>query len=421
MQPFRLGFVGAGFIADLTARALTQVRHAELSAVYAEAGAAELQAFALAHDLGPCRVCTSVVELCRNCDAVLILVPNFARLEVMRLIKTAVDAGAQLKGLICEKPLAATVNEAMEMVALAKAMGLPTAYFENQCGMKGVNNILAQVAPLAEQQGWFSWVEASEQHPGPHKSWFWDPTKSGGGALGDMACHCIGVGWHMLTPPGKPADFLHPVSVSAHTYLLKWGLPNWRRVLLERWGVDYWQTPAEDLGTGIVTFRNPESGQHVHCRFQSSWMYDMMALELVMKGLGPGYAVDYNSLQTSGHVFIGNDAAQAAADAERAVEKAASDRGLLVVHDNEPDKYGHTDEIEAAIAAFRQGTSPRYDWAWGLTIVELVQAAYWSAQSGRIFDFTDPGRRRSLQGWQSLIAKGRGAEVLFPGGVAPKA
>ena len=78
----------------------------------------------------------------------------------------------------------------------------------------------------------------------------------------------------MLTPPDKPVNFLRPQSVQADLSLLKWGQPRWRKELLDKYGVDYTKTPAEDFATGIVTYKNPETGQLAKAQFTVSWMYD---------------------------------------------------------------------------------------------------------------------------------------------------
>src|SRR5699024_8498765 len=106
------------------------------------------------------------------------------------------------------------------------------------------------------------------------------PVRQGGGVLSDMGCHSIAVARHILTPPGKKPDFLEPVSVQADTCLLKWGQPAYRDQLKERYGVDYGKTPAEDFCTGLVTFRNPDTGQIVKAQFTDSWMYDKQGLRL---------------------------------------------------------------------------------------------------------------------------------------------
>lgn len=415
MGNFKLGFIGAGFIAKFQATALKFVRGVDLAGVHALKGAKELAAFAKKNGVGDCKIYRSVAELCKNVDAVAIFVPNFARIEIMEKIVDAVKAGAPLKGIICEKPLGRTVAEAQRLVDLAKKSGLPTAYFENQIHMKGIKAQMKQLAPQQAAMGPLALVRSAEEHSGPHEGWFWDPTRQGGGVLSDMGCHSIAVAWYALTPHGKPVTFLRPVSVSAETALLKWGLPKWRKDLLKRMGVDYSKVPAEDFATGIVTFQNPETRQLVKGQFTNSWMYDKQGLRLSMDGLGPGYAFEFNSQQSSLQVFIGDAAADAVADAETALEKSTASRGLLIVEPNEADLYGYVDEIEDAVAAFKQGKNGLLNFEYGKQITLLCQTAYLSAERGKVIDLTDPKVQEELKSYTSLIAQGRGAEVLRVG------
>ncbi|HPV39420.1 MAG TPA: Gfo/Idh/MocA family oxidoreductase, partial [Candidatus Hydrogenedentes bacterium] len=228
MKELRLGFIGAGFIARFQAEALRNVRGAQLAGVYALKGAEELAAQANKTGIGDCRVYSSVAELCKNVDAVALLAPNFVRVELMEEVTEAVRAGAELKGIICEKPLGRTVAEAKRLVDLVEEAGLPNAYFENQLHMKCIQKALQQLEPQRKSMGELTLARCAEEHSGPHEGWFWDPTRQGGGVLSDMGCHSIAVGWYVLTPVGKPATFLEPISVSATTSLLKWGVPRYR-------------------------------------------------------------------------------------------------------------------------------------------------------------------------------------------------
>ncbi|HNR35986.1 MAG TPA: Gfo/Idh/MocA family oxidoreductase [Candidatus Hydrogenedentes bacterium] len=413
MGTFRLGYIGAGFIAKFQAKALQCVRGIDLVGVHALKGAEELAAYARENGLGDCKVYSTVEELCNRCDAVAVFAPNFARIEIVERIRDAVKAGAPLKGVICEKPLGRTVAEARRLVELGREMNLPTAYFENQIHMKTIAAQLAQLAPQQRSMGPFTLSRAAEEHAGPHEGWFWDPTKQGGGVLCDMACHCIAAVWYVLTPLGKPVDFLQPVSVTAETALLKWGQPQWRKRLLDKMGVDYGKVPAEDFATGLVTFRNPDNGQLVKGQFTSSWMYDKQGMRLSMDALGPGYAFEMNSLQTPLQIFIGDEAADAAADVESALEKSTASRGLLPVEPNEADLYGYTDEHIDACRAFAAGKDAKLNWAYGLEITKLCQAAYMAAERGRTLDLTAPDVQKDLESYVSLIAQGRGGEILF--------
>ena len=412
MGAFQIGYVGAGFISTFHAKALQYVRDIELGGVYSVKGSEELQAFAKKIGVGECTVQPSVTELCKNVDAVCIFAPNFARIEIMEEIVAAVKAGAELKGIIVEKPLGRTVAEGQRLVDLAKEAGIPTAYFENQIHMKGINAAIQQLGPQQATMGPLSLSRSAEEHAGPHEPWFWDPTKQGGGVLSDMGCHSIAVCWHVLNPIGKPVDFLKPVSISCDTALLKWGTPQGQKALMDKMGVDYSKVPAEDFATGVVTFENPETGQRVKGQFTNSWMYDKQGLRLYMDGLGPGYAFELNTLQSALQIFIGDEAAEAVADAETALEKATATRGLLTVEPNEADLYGYTDEILDAVNAFKQGKDALLNFEYGLEITKLCQAGYMAAELGKTIDLTDAQVQEDLKTYQSLISQGRGAEVL---------
>jgi predicted dehydrogenase len=315
--------------------------------------------------------------------------------------------------VICEKPLGRNVAEARRLVELAESVKLPTAYFENQIFMKPVRTEMAQLEPLQNRMGPLSLSRSAEEHGGPHEGWFWDPTRQGGGVLCDMGCHSIAVGWYVLTPTGKGLTFLQPQSVNADIALLKWGQSYWRDKLLEERGVDYRKTPAEDFATGIVTYKNPETGQHVKAQFTNSWMFEKQGLRLFMDGMGPGYAFEINTLLSPLNIFIGDSAAEAIKDAESALEKSTASRGLLAVHHNEADLYGYTDENADALEAFLTGRNSMLPWSYGLEITRLVMAAYMSAEKKKVIDLTDPAVQKDLNTYIPLIQLGHGADQLL--------
>jgi predicted dehydrogenase len=413
MRTLKLGIIGAGFMAHFHARAIQQVRNIEIAGIYALNRAESLAAYVRENGLGEGRVYATVGELVKNVDAVVISAPNFTRVELVEQVVDSVKKGAALKGIVCEKPLGRTVGEASRLVELAREVGLKTAYFENQIFMKPIQAQLRQLMPQQKAMGPLVLTRSSEEHGGPHEGWFWDPTRQGGGVLNDMGCHSIAIGWYVLTPAGKPLTFLEPVSVSAETALLKWGQPKWREKLLKERGVDYAKAPAEDFATGMVTYRNPETGQLVKAQFTNSWMFEKQGLRLFMDGMGPGYAFEINTLISSLSIFIGDAAAEATADAELALEKSTASRGLLAVQHNEADLYGYTDENEEMARAFLAGRDGMLNWEYGLEITRLVMAAYLSAETKRTVDLTDPATRKQLETFIPLIAQGRGAEVLF--------
>jgi len=409
----RYGIVGGGFITDFQLRALEIVRGVEVAGLVSRTRPERLAARVRERGLGAGTIYRSITDMVPHVDVIAFFGPNFTRVEALEETAAAVRAGARLTGLICEKPLARNLREADRMLALAAEIGAPTAYFENQIFMKSVTAALAQLRPVIDAMGAPLLARAAEEHSGPHNAWFWDPTLQGGGVLSDMGCHSIALSWFALTPPGKAPDFLEPVTVQAEVGLLKWGLPAHRAALEARHGVDYAKTPAEDFATGIVTYRNPETGQRVKGQFTVSWMYDKQGLRLLLDALGPGYALEANSLRSPLEVFIGDAAAAAVANAELALEKSTASQGLLAVQPNEPDLYGYVDENHDAVHAFTTGRAPQLDWRYGREIVRLTMAAYLAAETGRVVDLTDPATARRLQDYVPLIQQGRGAEQLY--------
>jgi predicted dehydrogenase len=413
VETLKLGMIGSGFISKFQAKALKQVRCAEVAGITGGRRAEELSRMVKDECLGDGVVYADIAEMAANVDAVVINAPNFLRLDIMEKISAAVKRGARLKGVMCEKPLARNMREARQMVELADGAGLKTAYLENQIFMKPIRTQVEQLAPQQRTMGPLALVRSAEEHGGPHEAWFWDPTRQGGGVLCDMGCHSIAVAWYALTPISKPPTFLEPISVSAEVALLKWGLKEWREKLLSRHGVDYARTPAEDFTTGIITFRNPETGQLVKGQFTNSWMFEKQGLRLFMDGMGPGYAFEVNTLNSTLQVFIGDAAAEAVADAELALEKATASRGLLAVQYNEADLYGYADELEEAAKAFMAGKNAFLPWSYGLEITRLVMAAYMSAEKRKTIDLTDPATNKELETYIPLIQQGKGTEVLY--------
>jgi predicted dehydrogenase len=413
MSNLRIGVVGSGFITRFQTIAMRQVRGIELAGITERKGTPAIVKLSRDLGVGDPKAYKTVGEMAKHVDCIAIYSPNFTRISIMEEIVAAVKAGAALKGVICEKPLGRTVAEARRLVELADAAKLRTAYFENQIFMKPLRSQMTQLEPVQRTMGPMSLARSAEEHGGPHEPWFWDPTRQGGGVLSDMGCHSIAVGWYTLTPIGKPIHFLKPVSVSAEVGLLKWGQPYWREKLLKERNVDYSKHPAEDFATGMITYRNPDTGQKVKAQFTNSWMFEKQGLRLFMDGMGPGYAFEVNTLVSPLTVFIGDAAAEAIKDAESALEKSTASRGLLAVQHNEADVYGYTDENEDAVQAFTADRDAFLPWSYGLEITRLVTAAYMAAESRRTIDLTDVKVQKELDTYMSLIQQGRGGEVLY--------
>ena len=411
----KIGMIGAGFVAGFHARALGSVRGAELAGVCAPKGAEQLAQTARQNGLGNTQVYETTGELCQAVDVVGIFAPNFARVDIMRDIARAVESGAELKGIICEKPLARNLKEADVLTRMAKALHVPTAYFENQLHIPSIVEARRQLAAVEKTMGAVHLARSAEEHGGPHEPWFWDPTTQGGGVCCDMGCHSIAVGMYMLTPSNRPLDYLTPVSVTAEMALLKWGKEPWISQLRKR-GVDYTATPAEDYSLVTVEFKDPQTGVCSVAQATNSWMYDAPGLRLLMEAIGPGYSYNVNSLKSPADMFISDAAAAAVGDSELALEKAQATRGALILQPNECDLYGYIAEWRDAIAAFEQGKDALLNFEFGRLVTMLIMAAYLAHEKKRTIDLTDPKTIQKLDTYIPLIQQGKGAKVLLGAG-----
>jgi len=408
----KIGMIGAGFVAGFHERALCSVRGVELTGICAPEGAEALVERIRRDGLGNANVYDNVADICNAVDVVCIFAPNHARLDIMRNITRAIESGAKIKGIICEKPLARNLQEADVMARMAKALHVPTAYFENQLHMPCVIESRSQLAAVEKSMGAVHLSRSAEEHGGPHEPWFWDPTRQGGGVCCDMGCHSIAVGMYMLTPSGKAPNYLVPVSVTANMALLKWGKEPWISRLKER-RVDYKAVPAEDYSNVTIEFKDPETGLCSIAQATNSWMYDAPGLRLLMEAFGPGYSYTVNSLESPAGMFISDAAAAAVADSELALEKAQATRGALVLQPNEPDLYGYVTEWRDTISAFEQGKDAMLNFEYGRKITMLVMAAYMAHEKKTTIDLTDAEVLQELESYVPLIQQGKGAQVLL--------
>ena len=85
MSKFRLGIIGAGFIAEFQTRALTQVWGVEVAGITSRtrASAEKLSSMVRKNGLGDGTVYANVADLARHVDALAIYAPNHTRVEIV--------------------------------------------------------------------------------------------------------------------------------------------------------------------------------------------------------------------------------------------------------------------------------------------------------------------------------------------------
>ncbi|SDR66221.1 Gfo/Idh/MocA family protein [Agrococcus carbonis] len=384
-----VGIVGAGFIGEFHVRSFAGVRDGDVVAVASRTSESATRLAGIAEELGVGRdvaVHADVRALVRDdrVDAVWVLAPNDSRLEVVRAIVEEVRAGARLTGIAIEKPLGRTVAEAREILELVESAGLLHAYLENQVYSPSITRAHELVWRRgAEAAGTPYLARCAEEHSGPHKAWFWDGAKQGGGVLSDMMCHSVEAGRYLLTPPGvDPSDWLTPVSVTASIQSLKWGRPAYAERLMELYpgAPDYRERPSEDYARAAWEFVNGD-GETVIAEGTTSWSYVGAGLRLSFELLGPEYSMQSDTLATESRVFLSRALGQA--QGEDMLEKQNAEQGLMPIVSDEAVSYGYTGENRHVTSCFLRGEQPLESLRNGLAVAELLMAAYQSAQTGQ--------------------------------------
>ena len=407
-----IGFIGSGFITRFHLRSLVGVRDADVRGCWSpNAGHAE-SAAALARelDVGEARAFPSIEALAADptVDAVWICGPNHARVANLEAVCAAVNAGASLRGVACEKPLARTVAEAKRMLALAERAGLRHGYLENQIFAPAVTRgrelIWRRGAALTGRP---YLARAAEEHGGPHSPWFWRGDLQGGGVLNDMACHSVEVVRHLLTAPGAPRSSIRPRQVTGRIASLKWSRPEYSDRLRRTMGaaVDYAARPAEDFA-GVTIEYEADDGAPLIGEASTSWSYVGAGLRLSMELLGPEYSLAVNSLDSGVKLFFSREVRGAAG--EDLVEKQNAEVGLMPVVVDETAEYGYTAENRHMVRAFLREETPDVTFDDGVEVVELLMTAYMSAEQGRTLPFRPAGLDAFVPAVAQGTWKGRG-------------
>jgi predicted dehydrogenase len=404
--PLRIGLIGSGFIANFHLQALLGVRDAQVSGVFSPTRdhREALADTANGMGLGPCKASGSLEELVASeeVDAVWILGPNDTRLDHMRAISRAVEGGASLLGVACEKPLARNLAEAREVLRLAEEAGLNHGYLENQvfstAVQRGKDVIWRRGVPAAGRP---YLARASEEHSGPHTPWFWLGERQGGGVLSDMMCHSVEVARYLLTEPGKGRESLKLKSANATVANLKWTRPRYAEQLKREMGpeIDYFNRPAEDFARGTLTLED-EAGETVIIEATTSWSYVGPGLRIQLELLGPEYAMEFSTLNTGLKVFLSRNVT--GAEGEDLVEKQSAEQGLMPVLEDEAATYGYTLEDRHMVETFRKGIEPLETFHDGVAVVEMLMALYCSAETGSTVHLPD----ERLESYIPPVARG---------------
>src|ERR1700761_1138108 len=407
--PARLGvgFVGSGFNARFHMQAFQSVRGADVRGVWSPTleHASSAAALARSLDIGPAKAYASIRDMVADplIDALWLTGPNHMRLENMEEIVFAIEGGVgKLRGIACEKPLARNVAEAKRMMELIKRTGAVQGYLENQAFAPQIDTGRTRIwARGAATTGRPYLARASEEHSGPHAPWFWRGELQGGGVLNDMMCHSVLLVRHLLTQPGAPRASVRPVRITGHVASLKWSRPAYAAKLAASFGreVDYSKHPSEDFANVMVEFETPD-GQVLIGEASTSWSFVGAGLRLSAELLGPEYSMSWNTLDSGLNLFFSREVRGSAG--EDLVEKQNAEVGSMPVVASEAAAYGYESEDRHFARVFLGKEAPRLTFEDGFEVVQLLMAAYMSAEQGKTLDFPPPG----LESFSPAVARG---------------
>jgi len=356
----KIGIVGSQFEGEIHAAAIQAMPEAAEVAAVASPTPGHAAALARKYDIP--RVFLDYREMLREPDIEMITIaaPNHLHARM------TVDAARAGKHVVCEKPLAMTLEEADLMIDTCRREGVLLLYAEELF----FTPKYVKAKEMADQGafGKVHLVKQSEKHFGPHSPWFWDVERSGGGALMDLGCHGIAFCYWFL---GRPVI----ESVCAHmgTY------------------VHGGRTEGEDEAVCVIEFAGGAMGVVENSWCRRGGMDDR--IEVFGEG-GCTYANLHmgNALPTyseRGYAY--------------AVEKAPATTGWTYPVFEELWNYGLPQEMRHFARAVRGKEEPRATGEDGRVVLEAVCAGYASAGQGRkiAMPFRPSGLAKPIDGWRS--------------------
>lgn len=333
----RAGVVGAGFAGAFHAEGLRATRRAQVAAVCSPS---ERSRDELAARVGARAYPTVEAMLdAERLDVVTLALPNALHADV------TVAAAARGVHVICEKPLARTLDECDRMLDACRRAGVLLLYAEQLCFAPRYVRVKELVGSGAF--GRVVEIQHRERHGGPHAAWFRDADRAGGGVLLDMGCHGIE---------------------------------------LARWLLD--KEPVTSVHARVGRFTVPDDAVEDHAimtlRFASGALAVIDASWAAPGGIDERLEV----LGTEGAVVADLARGQSLLaysepGLDYASEKAARTRGWSWVAHDEARAWGWLDEFEHFVDCVEGSATPRETGADGRAVLEIVLAGYRSAAEGR--------------------------------------
>ncbi|MER3405236.1 MAG: oxidoreductase, partial [Chloroflexota bacterium] len=329
-------------------------------------------------------------------DLLDICTPNFLHREMV------ITAAQARKHSICTKPLtgyfgesgdeseqvplppkramlAAAVRDAEQMVREATRYGVLLMYAENWIYAPAVQ----KARRLIEVSGGaILSITGGECHSGSHSPFSKRWRISGGGALLRLASHPVGAALYFkriegLRRTGVPIRAASVMAETGRLSALVRAAPS-----DSSWLVSDWED-VEDWGTILVTFTDGTKAVLAGSDVQLGGLQS--TLELCLSNARLICRLSPTNLCEA---YAPHDAIF---DGEYLLEKLESRAGRSYPAPDEQWAHGHLHMLEDCVQAVQTGRPPQSDGQLGRDVVEIIYAAYASAEEGRRIDLAPVG------------------------------
>jgi myo-inositol 2-dehydrogenase / D-chiro-inositol 1-dehydrogenase len=330
----QIGLIGTGFAAHLHARALLRI--GQPIAAVAARDTHRAEAFASEYRIPSIADSWQVLVNTPSLDLVVIAAPTQYHATIGI---AALEAG---RHVVCEKPLAASLAAAEQLVEVAKRTGLHLGYAEQETFAPNYRRVLELVA--GGVVGDPVLVKHRGAHSGPHSAWFYGP-EAGGGAIIDMGVHGI----HLARSVYGGAM---PTRVIAYG----------RTITHE--------TSLEDDALVVVDFGPGRLAEIEASWIQQGGLYDHLEIYGRL-----GHAVARVSPNDGLRVYAQYGVPEAA-------EKSMQTPGWAAVSADELNDLGYVGQAADYVGKIARGEQPTVTGIDGLIVMRVVDAAYRSIASG---------------------------------------
>ena len=385
MKTISVGFIGAGFSADLHVEAMKKVygvnlRFAGVTATRRERS----EHFAKAHHVETVHASWQELLADRSIDAVSICVPNALHAEI------AVAAAKAGKHVICEKPLTGAFGKS-ERTGAARALD------ERQRAQASVGEVRRAVeengvlflyaenwvyAPamlktkrlLETSKGAIIDIRAEESHSGSHALRSRRRETAGGGALLMLGSHPIGAALHLKEYEAKLAGItpIRVTSVSAETAAL------YDSEAVRRGGHSWLVSDWQDVETWASLTMNFSDGTKAIIAASFAMLggvrntFEVYTTNSAYRG---------NMTPNDGLLVYSPD--PKAFGSEYLHEKIETRTGWITAAPDEDWVRGYPQEMQDFMEAIAGGRQPVSGLGLASDVVEVIYAAYVSAEEGR--------------------------------------